>query len=248
MDPSIPLLTRMACEFIGTAFLVIIGNGTVANVHLKGMKGYRGGWSLIAMGYGLGVMIPAMMFGGISGSQINPAFTLGLATWGLFPWAEVAPYILAQFAGAMVGQLAIVAAHWPYYGLTENHEDVLATFATIDSAQSRLNGFANELLGSVVLFSSALALVHSPLGKGQGLTAHLGIGFLVWALVLGLGGATGPALNPARDLGPRILHAVLPLPHKGGSDWSYAWVPVVAPIVAGVIGVGGWRLLLGGLT
>lgn len=115
MDPSYDVGVRLACEFIGTAILLIIGNGTVANVHLKGSKGYRGGWSLIAMGYGLGVMIPAMMFGGISGNHINPGFTVGLAIWGLFPWELVPAYVTAQLLGAMAGQLAIVATHKPYY-------------------------------------------------------------------------------------------------------------------------------------
>ena len=239
------LAVRAACEFIGTAILIIIGNGTVANVHLKGSKGYGGGWSLIAMGYGFGVMIPALMFGGISGNHINPAFTIGLATWGMFPWADVAPYVVAQMLGAMAGQLAIVATHKPYYDRTENVDDVLATFSTVNAAHSRLNGFANELLGSVILFSCALAIINSPLTTTEPGLAHLALGFLVWGLVAGLGGPTGPALNPARDLGPRIVHALLPLKHKGPSDWGYAWVPVVAPLLAGLIGVGCWKLLLG---
>ncbi|GAB2468790.1 MIP/aquaporin family protein [Xylanimonas ulmi] len=248
MDPSVDLWIRLACEFIGTAILIIIGNGTVANVHLKGSKGYRGGWSLIAMGYGLGVMIPAMMFGGISGNHINPAFTLGLAIWGMFPWHLVPLYWLAQVLGAMAGQLAIVVTHKPYYDLTDDAQDVLATFSTINSAHSRLNGFLSETLGSVILFSCALALVHSPLMREEQGVAHLGIGFLVWALVVGLGGPTGPALNPARDFGPRLLHQLLPtsvLRAKGGSDWRYGWVPVAAPLLGGLLGVGGWHLLLG---
>lgn len=245
MDPDYSLAVRAACEFIGTAILIIIGNGTVANVHLKGSKGYGGGWSLIAMGYGFGVMIPALMFGGISGNHINPAFTIGLATWGMFPWADVAPYVVAQMLGAMAGQLAIVATHKPYYDRTESSADVLATFSTVNAAHSRVNGFANELLGSVILFSCALAIINSPLTTTEPGLAHLALGFLVWGLVAGLGGPTGPALNPARDLGPRIVHALLPLKHKGPSDWGYAWVPVVAPLLAGLIGVGCWKLLLG---
>ena len=245
MDPSYDLWTRVACEFIGTAILIILGNGTVANVHLKGSKGYGGGWSLIAMGYGFGVMIPAVMFGGISGSHINPAFTVGMATWGLFPWSDVAPYVVAQMLGAMAGQTAIVLTHKPYYDRTTSTDDVLATFSTVNAAHSRVNGFANELLGSVVLFSCALALVHSPLTATEPGLAHVTIGFLVWGLVAGLGGPTGPALNPARDLGPRIVHALLPLKHKGSSDFRYGWVPVVAPMLAGLIGVGAWKLLLG---
>jgi len=245
MDPDYSLAVRAACEFIGTAILIILGNGTVANVHLKGSKGYGGGWSLIAMGYGFGVMIPALMFGGISGNHINPAFTIGLATWGMFPWADVAPYVVAQLLGAMAGQLAIVATHKPYYDRTEDVDDVLATFSTVNAARSRANGFANELLGSVILFSCALAIINSPLTTTEPGLAHLALGFLVWALVAGLGGPTGPALNPARDLGPRIVHALLPLEHKGPSDWGYAWVPVVAPLLAGLVGVGCWKLLLG---
>lgn len=245
MDPSYALWVRVACEFIGTAILIILGNGTVANVHLKGSKGYRGGWSLIAMGYGFGVMIPAVVFGGISGNHINPGFTLGLAAWGMFPWAEVPYYLGAQFLGAMAGQLAIVVTHKPYYDATSDPDDILATFSTVNAARSRLNGFANELLGSVVLFSCALGLVHSPLTTNEPGVAHVAIGFLVWGLVAGLGGPTGPALNPARDLGPRLVHALLPLKHKGGSDWRYSWVPVAAPILGGLIGVGGWKLLLG---
>jgi len=245
MDPSYSLGVRLACEFIGTAILLILGNGTVANVHLKGSKGYGGGWSLIAMGYGFGVMIPAVMFGGISGNQINPAFTLGLAAWGLFPWSEVAPYIVAQMLEAMAGQLAIVATHKPYYDKTTNPDDILATFSTINAAHSRLNGILNELLGSVVLFSCALGIVHSPLTATEPGLAHVVIGFLVWGLVAGLGGPTGPALNPARDLGPRIVHSLIPLRHKGPSDWRYSWVPVAAPVLGGLIGVGGWKLLLG---
>ena len=245
MDPSYSLAVRLTCEFIGTAILIILGNGTVANVHLKGSKGYRGGWSLIAMGYGFGVMIPAIMFGGISGNLINPAFTIGLATWGLFPWSEVAPYIVAQMLGAIAGQVAIVVTHKPYYDQTTDPEDILATFSTINAAHSRLNGFLSELLGSVVLFSCALAIITSPLTENEPAVAHLALGFLVWGLVAGLGGPTGPALNPARDLGPRMVHAVLPLRHKGSSQWDYAWVPVAAPILGGIIGVGGWYLLLG---
>ena len=239
------LWTRVVAEFLGTAILIILGNGSVANVHLKGSKGYRGGWSLIAMGYGFGVMIPAIMFGGISGNHINPAFTLGLAVSGLFPWSEVAPYIAAQMLGAMAGQLAIVATHKPYYDLTTDPDDILGTFSTINAARSRANGFANELVGSFVLFFCAMAIVKSPFAAHEPAVAHMTLGFLVWALVAGLGGPTGPALNPARDLGPRILHQVLRLQHKGSSDWSYAWVPVVAPILAGVAGVAAWKLLFG---
>ena len=245
MNADVDVWVRLACELIGTAILVVLGNGSVANVHLTGAKGYRGGWSLIAMGYGFGVMVPVLMFGGISGAHINPAFTVGLAVWGMFPWSLVVPYVVAQMVGAVVGQLLIVATHAPYYDLTTSSDDILATFSTVNAVHSRRNGFVTELVGSVVLFFCALAILHSPVTAGEPAVAHLAIGFLVWALVAGLGGPTGPALNPARDLGPRIVHALVPLAHKGPSDWRYSWVPVAAPMLAGVLGVGGWRLLLG---
>lgn len=236
---------RLTCEFIGTAILVILGNGTVANVHLRGSKGYHAGWSLIAMGYGLGVMIPVMMFAGVSGAQINPAMTIGLAALGHQGWSVVPGYVAAQMLGAMAGQVAIVTTHKPYYDRTEDPEDILATFSTINAAHSRWNGFANEFLGTMILTSAALSILNSPGFDHEPGAASIGVGFLVWGLVAGLGGPTGPALNPARDLGPRLVHAVLPLKNKGGSEWDYAWVPVVAPIVGGLVGVAGYTWLLG---
>jgi len=274
---------KYATEFLGTAILIILGNGAVANVELKGTKGHQSGWLVIAVGYGMGVMIPALMFGNVSGNHINPAFTLGLAVSGLFPWAQVAPYIVAQVLGAIFGQALVVATHRPYYLQTEKANNILGTFSTISSIdqgtkESRfaatVNGFINEFVGSFVLFFAALGMTKNFFGaevlqymkqmasqSGQTLdlsqiavkaqvaphttaglsVAHLGLGFLVMALVASLGGPTGPGLNPARDLGPRLLHAVLPKSilgeHKGDSKWWYAWVPVVAPIAAGITAV-----------
>ena len=274
---------KYATEFLGTAILIILGNGAVANVELKGTKGHQSGWLVIAVGYGMGVMIPALMFGNVSGNHINPAFTLGLAVSGLFPWAQVAPYIVAQVLGAIFGQALVVATHRPYYLQTEKANNILGTFSTISSIdqgtkESRfaatVNGFINEFVGSFVLFFAALGMTKNFFGaevlqymkqmasqSGQTLdlsqiavkaqvaphttaglsVAHLGLGFLVMALVASLGGPTGPGLNPARDLGPRLLHAFLPKSilgeHKGDSKWWYAWVPVVAPIAAGITAV-----------
>lgn len=229
------LVTRLAAEFIGTAIMVILGNGAVANVDLTGTKGEHGGWVLISLGYGSGVMIPALIFGGISGNHINPAFTLGLAVNGLFPWHEVGPYLLAQMLGAFVGQLVVVVIYKPHYDMTTNPQRILGTFSTIDATSSRFNGFANEFVGTFILVFSALGITKAPFFHNNLGTAHLALGFLVMTLVASLGGPTGPALNPARDLSPRILHALLPLKNKGGSDWRYAWVPVVAPITAGIL-------------
>ncbi|MCI1283345.1 MIP/aquaporin family protein [Lacticaseibacillus songhuajiangensis] len=234
---------RLAAEFIGTAIMIVLGNGAVANVDLKGTKGNGSDWMLIAVGYGCGVLIPALMFGSISGNHINPAFTLGLAVSGLFPWSDVLPYILVQFAGAMVGQLIVVAAYKPHYDLTTNTQHILGTFATIDATKDKLNGFLNEFFGTYILILGALGITKAPFfAKDIGI-AHFGLGFLVATLVASLGGPTGPALNPARDLGPRIVHALLPLKNKGNSDWGYSWVPVVAPIVAGIAAVATYKFI-----
>ena len=280
---------KYATEFLGTAILIILGNGAVANVELKGTKGHQSGWIVIAVGYGMGVMIPALMFGNVSGNHINPAFTLGLAISGLFPWAQVAPYIISQVLGAIFGQALVVATHRPYYLKTENPNNILGTFSTISSLDNgtkeshfaaTVNGFVNEFIGSFVLFFAALGLTKNFFGaevlqymkqmasqagqtvdfsdlaikaqtaphtaSGLGI-AHLALGFLVMALVTSLGGPTGPALNPARDLGPRLLHAFLPKSvlgeHKGDSKWWYSWVPVVAPIAAAIAAVAVFKFL-----
>lgn len=280
---------KYATEFLGTAILIILGNGAVANVELKGTKGHQSGWIVIAVGYGMGVMIPALMFGNVSGNHINPAFTLGLAISGLFPWAQVAPYIIAQVLGAIFGQALVVATHRPYYLKTENPNNILGTFSTISSLDNgtkeshfaaTVNGFVNEFVGSFVLFFAALGMTKNFFGSevlqymkqmasqaGQNVdfsdlaikaqvaphtasglsVAHLALGFLVMALVTSLGGPTGPALNPARDLGPRLLHAFLPKSvlgeHKGDSKWWYSWIPVVAPIAAAIAAVAIFKFL-----
>lgn len=281
MDVAIHI--KYITEFIATAVMVLIGNGTVANVDLKGTKGNNSGWILIAIGYGLAVMMPALMFGNVSGNHINPAFTLGLAVSGYFDWALVPGYIVAQVLGAMFGQALVVTVYQPYFLKTENSNHVLGSFSTISALDdgtvesrkaSMLNGFLNEFVGSFLLFFGAMALTKNYFGaeildfaKDQGANlsdpnfhhqvsnflnpglnvAHLALGFLVMALVACVGGPTGPALNPARDLGPRILHFLLPAsvlgPAKSDSKWWYAWVPVVAPILASIAAVALYKLL-----
>ena len=161
----------------------------------------------------------------------------------MFPWAEVVPYIIAQLIGAAIGQLIVVACYKPYYDQTEDVNHVLGTFSTINSVGSKFNGFVNEFFGSFVLFFGALGITKAPFFQDNLGTAHLALGFLVWTLVASLGGPTGPGLNPARDFAPRLVHALLPLKHKGSSQWGYAWVPVVAPICAGVVAVFLYKLL-----
>ena len=237
MDHS--LVVRLFAEFFGTAFLVLLGNGSVANTELKNTKGAETGWLNIAVGYGAGVAIPAMAFGAFS-AQINPAFTLALAVVGDFTWSEVLPYFIAQILGAMFGQLLVVADYKPYFDLTTNVDAVFAPFSTTDAANSRFNGFINEFVGTFVLVFAALGITSSAEYKG---IAGLALGVLVATLVTSLGGATGPGLNPARDFGPRLVHALLPLKFKGSSHWEYAWVAVLAPIAGGIVASTLWWTL-----
>ncbi|KRM62370.1 glycerol uptake facilitator related permease (major Intrinsic protein family) [Paucilactobacillus vaccinostercus DSM 20634] len=237
------LFTRVMAEMIGTAFLVVLGNGAVADVELKGTKGFHGGWILIGIGYGCGVMIPAMMFANISGNHINPALTIALAVNGMFPWNEVLPYLAAQMIGAVIGQLIVVWSYRPYYDLSTNTESILGTFSTIDAAHSYRDGFINEFVGTFILIFGALGMTHNMAFQSNIGLANFTIGLLVMTLVISMGGATGPALNPARDLGPRLVHALYPLKTKGDSHWDYSWVPVVAPIAGGIAAVYLYKLL-----
>ncbi|MDU5510867.1 MIP/aquaporin family protein [Enterococcus gilvus] len=235
------LFIRCLTELMGTAIMVALGNGSVANVELRGTKGFQGGWILIGFGYGIGVMIPALMFAAISGAQINPAMTIALAVSGSFPWKDVLPYVLAQVLGAILGQLLVVFAYKPYYDQTENSEAILATFATIDAANSKLNGFINEYIGTFLLVFGALFITADTIDPRAD---FLGLGFLVMCLVISFGGPTGPALNPARDTGPRLLHALWPFKFKGSSQFNYSWVPVLAPICGAITATMLYKLIV----
>lgn len=230
------LIVRLAAEFIGTAVLMVFGNGAVANVELKATKGHHSGWTVIAMGYGFGVMFPVLMFGAVSGAHINPAMTIAQAVMGLFPWSEVAPYIAAQLLGAAAGQLIVFLTYLPHYRDTEDAGAIFATFSTTDAENNQWNYFFNEFFGTLMLVVVALCSLMLPWGKQDPAAAAIVVGFVVWGLVTSLGGATGPGLNPARDLVPRFLHWVLPISHKGDSRWNEAWIPVVAPIAGAIAG------------
>ncbi|RBP97370.1 aquaporin [Bifidobacterium aemilianum] len=230
------LMTKLAAEFVGTAILMVFGNGAVANVELKGTKGFHSGWLTIAMGYGFGVMFPVLMFGAISGAQINPAMTIAQAVNGMFPWNQVLPFIVAQLLGAAVGQLLVYAAYYPHYRQTESPEAILASFTTTDASDSNSNYFINEFIGTLILVLGALCCLEGDWGSKNKASAAIVVGFIVWGLVTSLGGPTGPGLNPARDLVPRILHQLLPIAHKGSSRWGEAWIPVVAPIMGAIGG------------
>ncbi|MBT1165537.1 MIP/aquaporin family protein [Bifidobacterium simiarum] len=242
------LMTKLAAEFIGTAILMIFGNGSVANVELKNTKGHHAGWLNIAMGYGFGVMFPVLMFGGISGAHINPAMTIAQAVTGMFPWNEVLPYIVAQLLGAAVGQLVVYITYLPHYRETEEADAIFASFSTTDAEGSRFNYFVNEFFGTLVLVLGALCCLLMPWGAKDEAAASIVVGFIVWGLVTSLGGPTGPGLNPARDLMPRLLHAILPIPNKGSSRWNEAWIPVVAPIAGAIVGAFLYQFFFGALA
>ena len=236
-------------EFIGTAILVLLGNGVVANVVLDKSKGNNSGWIVITTAWGLAVMTGAYCVGWISGAHLNPALTIGFAVAGLFPANLVLGYVVAQILGAMFGQIFVYLTYKRHYDETTDNGAILASFSTGPAIRDLKWNFVTEAIGTFMLVFGLLAIGHvnnqaftATLPNGdvvRGFTGILGpliAGFYVWSLGLSLGGPTGYAINPARDLGPRIIHAILPIINKGDSDWSYAWVPVAGPIVGGIIG------------
>ncbi len=220
-------------ELIGTMILVTLGCGVVGGVVLKKTKSHDSGWIVITMGFGLAVAVAIYAVGGISGAHINPAVTIGLAVIGAFPWANVPAYILAQLIGAFIGAVIVYINYLPHWEETNDKGQKLVIFSTIPAIRKPLPNFVSEMIGTFVLVLGILAIGANEFTEGLN---PLIIGFLVLSIGLSLGGATGFAINPARDLGPRIAHFFLPIPGKGSSDWSYAWVPIVGPLLGGVFG------------
>jgi glycerol uptake facilitator protein len=226
-------------EFVGTALLILLGDGVVANVLLNKSKGQGGGWIVITTGWGLGVMAGAYAVGTISGAHMNPAVTIGLASIGKFPAAKVAGYIAAQITGAMFGGFLVWLAYLPHWQETPDPGSKLAIFCTAPAIRSTPSNLLCEMIGTATLVFGALCIPSSANLSAPGWATGLGpmlVGLLVFAIGLSLGGPTGYAINPARDLGPRLAHAILPIAGKGGSDWSYSWIPVAGPIAGGLLG------------
>jgi glycerol uptake facilitator protein len=227
-------------ELVGTAILILFGDGVVAAVLLNHSKAQNGGWIVITLGWGLAVAIAVYAVAQFSGAHINPAVTLTLAiTDQGTEWKDVPLYLAGEFSGAFIGACLVYLAYLPHWAETEDPGLKLAVFSTGPAIRNTPANIITEIIGTAALLIGVLALgfTGSPgaAASGIGLTPLL-VGFLVVAIGLSLGGPTGYAINPARDLGPRIAHAVLPIAGKGDSDWDYAWIPVVAPIVGGVIG------------
>jgi glycerol uptake facilitator protein len=233
-------------EFIGTALLILFGNGVVANVLLAKSKGQNGGWIVITFGWGLGVAIAVYAVARISGAHINPAVTVALASIGAFEWTLVPGYVLSQILGAMAGSALVYLTYYAHWEETENPDLILACHCTAPAIRKKGPAFMTEFIGTVVLVFCVLALGKVAFGADssqQAWSATMAtwfgpmlVGILVLAIGLSLGGPTGYAINPARDLGPRIAHAILPIKGKGSSDWSYAWIPIVSPILGGIAG------------
>ena len=240
------MLNEIFAEFIGTFLLLLLGNGVVANVVLRDTKGSNGGWIVISLGWGLGVFVGVTVAGPVSGAHINPAVTLGLAAAGNFAWGQVLPFIGAQMAGAAAGAGTVWLFYRHHFDRTEDSGAQLACFSTGPAIRAPFNNFLSEVIGTFVLIFVILYIADPSIELETGGSVKVGLGalgalpvaLLVTAIGLSLGGTTGYAINPARDLSPRIMHSLLPMKHKGSSDWSYAWIPVIGPIAGALIAAG----------
>ena len=233
-------MSPILAEFIGTAILIVLGDGVVANVVLQRTKGNNSGWIVITAGWALAVTIAVYCVNAISGAHLNPAVTIALASIGAFAWVKVPMYIVAQIAGGFVGGVIVWLVYLPHWKVTPDAESKLAVFSTTPAIRHPAANLVSEIIGGFALVLALLAVISpsnfvpgSDLAKGFGPVL---VGVIVMAIGLSLGGPTGYAINPARDLGPRIAHAVLPIAGKGSSDWGYSWIPIVGPIVGGVLG------------
>ncbi|RLL46632.1 aquaporin family protein [Oceanobacillus piezotolerans] len=226
-------MSEFLAELIGTMILIILGGGVVGGVVLKKSKAENSGWIVITIGWGLAVTMAVYAVGSFSGAHINPAVTIGFASVGEFPWEKVPLYIAGQFIGAFLGAVIVFLNYLPHWKETRDKASKLGVFATGPAVRSPLSNLLSEVIGTFVLVLGLLFIGANEFTEGLN---PLIVGALILAIGVSLGGATGYAINPARDLGPRIAHALLPIPGKGESDWSYAWIPVVGPIVGGIYG------------
>lgn len=236
-------MSEFLAEVVGTMILIIFGGGVVAGVVLKDSKAEGSGWIVITIAWGLAVTMAVYAVGSISGAHINPAVTLGLASVGEFPWAKVPMYVLAQVLGGIIGAVIVFLNYLPHWRRTEDKGAKLAVFSTGPAVRSPFSNLVSEILGTAVLLMGLLFIGANDFTEGLN---PLIVGALIIAIGMSLGGTTGYAINPARDLGPRIAHAFLPIPGKGSSDWSYSWIPVVGPIFGGIYGAVFYKALFTG--
>jgi len=219
-------------EFIGTFFLILLGDGVCAGVNLNKSKAQNSGWVVIALGWGLAVTMGVYTSAFLGPAHLNPAVTIAFAIGGKFPWSGVPLFVLAQMAGAILGAVAVWLHYLPHWEITEDKDLVLGTFATGPAVRSYGKNFISEFLGTFTLVFGLFAFTKGNFTEGLN---PIVVGLLIVAIGLSLGGTTGYAINPARDFGPRLAHAILPIPGKRDSDWAYSWVPVVAPVAGGAV-------------
>ena len=240
-------MTPFIAEIIGTFLLMFLGCGVNANVSLNKTYGSGSGWIVITTGWALAVYVGVVVAGPISGAHINPAVTIGLALAGEFPFADVPGYVLAQFIGAMLGAFLVWLTHLEHFKATEDGATKRGVFCTAPAIKHTALNFLCETLGTFVLLFTILYFTEASLTSddtviGLGSLGALPVGLLVWVIGLALGGTTGYAINPARDLGPRIVHALVPIKDKGDNGWNYSWIPVLGPIFGGALAA--WLSLL----
>jgi glycerol uptake facilitator protein len=230
-------LSIIGAEAIGTGLLILLGDGVVAAVLLAHSKAQNSGWIVITWGWGIGVMAAVYAVGQFSGAHLNPAVTVGLWINGNIEAGDVPQYFIGEFLGAMIGATLVFLAYYQHFAATEDPGLKLAVFCTGPAIRNTMWNLITEIIGTLMLVFGVLALV-DPGNKGPGTSGLTGllVALLVLGIGLSLGGPTGYAINPARDLGPRIMHAILPIPGKGTSDWGYSWIPVAGPLIGGALG------------
>lgn len=230
-------------EALGTMLLIVLGDGVVANVLLKKSKAENGGWIVITAGWAFAVAVAVYVTGWASGAHINPAITIGMLATGQIAWDRALWYIGGQMSGAFVGAILVWLHFFPHWAATEGVEKKLAIFCTGPAIYSPPANLFGEFLGTFVLVVGVLGITSQYNNLSSGLAPFL-VGVLVWSIGLSLGGTTGYAINPARDLSPRLAHAILPIAGKGDSNWRYAWIPVVGPLLGGIAGAWFYRSVL----
>ena len=245
-------MTEYFGEFLGTFILILLGNGVVANTNLEKTYSKGAGWIVITAGWGMAVFVAVLATADISGAHLNPAVTIGVAAAGLFKWGKVIPFIIAQILGAMLGAATVYLFFKNHFDITETPGTKKACFCTAPAIRNFRSNFFSEVVGTFILIFAVLMislpqLEYHSLGSakvGMGSLGALPVALVVFSIGMSLGGTTGYAINPARDLGPRIMHYLLPLKHKDNTDWHYAWIPILGPVTGAVLAAGVYLFIL----
>lgn len=237
------MTSNFSAELIGTMILILLGDGVVANVLLSKSKGQNSGWIVITAGWAFAVTMGIYVTGWVSGAHLNPAVTISMVVIGNLPFSSALSYIAGQFVGAGIGAFLVFLSYKSHWRETENADFKLSVFCTMPAIRKAKHNILTEIIGTAMLLLGVLGIsdAHNGLSAGVG---PIAVGILIFAIGLSLGGPTGYAINPVRDLMPRIMHAILPIPGKRDSDWSYAWIPVVGPIIGGIIGAVVYKVFL----